>query len=293
MSALGFARIPVGQVTLHAAIQGKGPPVILLHGWPEFWLSWRHILPAVAAAGFTAVAPDLRGFNLSDAPADVAAYALDRLADDVTGLLDALGEPHAILVGHDWGASVAWHTALTAPARVSAVAALNLGHRARGMFPPTREFARLPDGRFNYVLEMLALPDVEARYLADLPAVLTHFMKGAAWDASFWPDVRDAYVDNFRHAGMRSVNLYRNLDANWLRAKALRTQVVSQPALMLLAQNDPVLPPSSAHGLQEVVPRVEVHTLERCGHWMAQERPHEVNRLLIPWLVAQRPRRGT
>ncbi len=124
--------IATNGITLRAAIEGEGPLVILVHGWPELWYSWRHQIEPIAQAGYRVVAPDMRGYGGSDKPHEVDAYAMSEMMTDVVGIIDALGEDKAILVGHDWGAPICWNTAALFPERVSAVAGLSVPYRKRG-----------------------------------------------------------------------------------------------------------------------------------------------------------------
>lgn len=289
--AVSSARVNVGGMNIHVAQMGEGPPVLLLHGWPEFWLSWRYVMPALARQGFRVVAADLRGCGGSDAPAEVAAYAMASLVRDGKGVLDALGLRNAVWVGHDWGALVAWHAALMTPQRVAAVAALNVPWTGRGLVRPTSAMRRAPDGRFNYVLQMLQHPDPEGDFMGRLPHVLRSFMTRAAFDPSFFtPELQAAWVAEYARSGLHSINLYRNLDANWEADRVLDGQPVSQPALVLLADDDPVLPPSTAVGMARHVPNARVVRLPRCGHWMAQEQPDAVLQHLLPFLDELRQR---
>ena len=136
--------IPANGIEMHVAEAGEGPLVLLCHGWPELWYSWRHQLAALAEAGFHAVAPDMRGFGRTDAPDDVAAYTILHIVGDMVALVEALGETRAVIVGHDWGAPVAWHAALMRPDIFIAVAGLSVPHRRRGLTPPLETLPRPP-----------------------------------------------------------------------------------------------------------------------------------------------------
>ena len=148
MAAWAHRYAPVNGLTMHYVEQGEGPLVLLLHGWPESWYSWRHQLPWLAALGYRVVAPDMRGYGGSDAPDAVDAYAMRELVADVVGLIDHHRERSAVLIGHDWGAMVAWQCALLAPERVSSVIALSVPYSGRSRVPPT-EALRAPRGAFG------------------------------------------------------------------------------------------------------------------------------------------------
>ncbi|THD59376.1 MAG: alpha/beta hydrolase [Bradyrhizobium sp.] len=130
-----FATVQTNGIRLRVALAGKGPLVVLVHGWPESWYSWRHQIPALAEAGYRAAAPDVRGYGGSDKPAAIEAYAIKEMCADIAGLVEGLGERQAILVGHDWGAPIVWNTSLFFPQRVRAVAGLSVPHAGRGPAP--------------------------------------------------------------------------------------------------------------------------------------------------------------
>ncbi len=136
MHEIGHRTLEADRITMHIAEAGEGPLVVLLHGFPEGWYSWRHQLRALAAAGYHAVAPDQRGYGESSRPDAIASYSMFHLVGDVVGLIGALGEQRAVVVGHDWGAPVAWHTALFRPDLVRGVAGLSVPHRPRSSRPP-------------------------------------------------------------------------------------------------------------------------------------------------------------
>ncbi|MEW5851889.1 MAG: alpha/beta hydrolase [Myxococcota bacterium] len=283
--ALVHRDVVTNGIHMHVAEQGAGPPVILLHGWPESWFCWRHQLPSLARAGFRVVAPDLRGFGDTDAPDDVTQYGVHTLVADVTGMMDALHIDGAVVVGHDLGGYLAWHLALLAPERVRAVVSLNTPWRGRGLFRPTAEFRRDPTGRFNYILEF-QVPEVPERQLmSDVGASLDRVVELVAHHKEFWtPEVRQAYVQSFQRGRMRCLHWYRNLDRNWAETSSLAGRTVTQPALMITAEHDPVLTPSSAAGMERHVPNLTVKLVRDCGHFTQQEKPVVVNRLLRAFL---------
>src|SRR5882672_7727455 len=140
MSAVTHRTVKANGINLHIAEAGEGPLVLLLHGWPESWYSWRHQLPALAAAGYHAVAPDVRGYGQSDTPQAIHAYSMKHLLADFIALLDFLDEKTAVVVGHDWGAPMAWNSAALHPERYRAVVGMSVPHLGRAPMPPTKLF---------------------------------------------------------------------------------------------------------------------------------------------------------
>lgn len=310
--------IDAGEVRLRAAVEGSGPLVVFVHGFPESWYSWRHQLGPVAAAGFTSCAIDVRGYGGSDKPEAVAAYAMERIVGDLVGVADALqpGAP-AILVGHDWGAPIVWNSALTRPDRFSAVAGLSVPFSGVPQRPFTDVFREhfTSKGRFFYQ-EYFQQPGVaEAEAEADARGFIERMMysisgdvaEGAYWDkplgAKFLdglPDPQpldwlgeadlDYYAAEFERSGFRGpLNRYRNHEADyeWLQGFAGRR--IEQPALFIGGTRDPATTlfgavPDPVAMMRMFAPKVEGHVLEGVGHWTQQERPDEVNRLLLDWL---------
>src|SRR3954454_18003659 len=162
MAEVEHREVEVGGLRMHAAVQGAGPLVVLLHGFPESWYSWRHQLAALAEAGYRAVAPDQRGFGQTDRPADPAHYTQLHLVGDLIGLLDALGEARAVVVGHDWGAPVAWHTALLRPDRVRGVVGLSVPYRPRGSASPLAAYrAAFGEGFYQLYFQTPGVAEAE------------------------------------------------------------------------------------------------------------------------------------
>jgi pimeloyl-ACP methyl ester carboxylesterase len=275
--------------------EGGGPAVLLLHGFPELWYSWRHQLPALADAGFRAVAPDLRGFGKSSAPAEIEAYSLDAVSGDLLALLDRLGEERAMVVGHDWGAAVAWQLALEHPERVTAVAGLSVPFVPRAPAPPI-SLLRKALGEDFYIV-WFQQPGVAERALErDVRRTLT---TTSAWTAA-WGEGDDqpplprwlleedlqVYLDAFERTGFRGgLNYYRNIDRNWERSAHLAERRIDRPALFITGSEDPVQRFMPAEAMQGWVTDLRgVVRVGGAGHWVQQERPDEVNDLLIGFL---------
>src|SRR5215468_1226048 len=167
--------IEANGIRIHLTEEGSGPLVVLCHGFPESWYSWRHQLPALAAAGYHAVAPDMRGYGATDAPDEIARYTLLHLVGDVIGILDGLGAETAVVVGHDWGAPVAWHAALLRPDRVRGVVGLSVPYRPRGTAPPTSVMPQSDDAMF-YQLYFQTPGVAEAELERDIRGTLRRFL---------------------------------------------------------------------------------------------------------------------
>ncbi len=300
-------------IKMHLAEQGEGPLVLLLHGWPESWYSWRHQLPALAAAGYHAVAPDVRGYGRTDAPEAIDSYTMKNHTADAVGILDALGEQTAVVVGHDWGAPMAWTSALLYPERVSAVVGLSVPYTPRSPMPPTQLFKQIFGDNFFYILYFQEPGVVEAEFDADPRKFLRVMMHSASGDAernAMLPPKKkgakfldgmaepkrqpawlteadlDYYVTEFERTGLSGgFNRYRNMDRDWEQLPQLAGAKVQQPALFISGELDPVRAFANADSLKENVPSLrEAVTIEGAGHWVQQEAPEEVNRALIEFL---------
>ena len=315
MSEITHRTIETNGINMRIAEAGEGPLVLLLHGFPELWYSWRHQLPALAAAGYRAVAPDVRGYGGTDAPEAIDSYTmLDHVADAV-GVLDALGEESAVIVGHDWGAPIAWHGALLHPERFPAVAALSVPYTPRPPAPPTQLMKRLFQDRFFYMLYFQEPGLAEAELEADVRRSMRLMLYDASGDAprSAWQAQRpkdaklldemrdperlppwlteadiDYYTAEFERTGFRGgLNRYRNMDRDWEQSAHLAGATVQQPALFVAGERDGVLRFTGTDAMKASVPNLRnVVILPGCGHWTQQERPAEVNSALIEFLKA-------
>ncbi|MFF0306710.1 alpha/beta fold hydrolase [Streptosporangium sp. NPDC004379] len=304
---------------IHIAEQGTGPLVLLVHGFPETWYSWRHQMPALAAAGYRAVAIDVRGYGRSSAPAATDAYRMLDLVEDGVSVVHALGEETAVVVGHDWGATIAATSALLRPEVFRAVGLLSVPYTPPGGPRPSDVFARLGGDEEFYVsyfqepgrAEAEIEPDVRG-WLAGFYAALSadtmpasgapdpHFLgRGGTLRDRFpagrlpaWLGERDldVYAGEFERTGMTgALNRYRNMDRDWEDLAAFEGAPVTQPSLFVGGALD-----ASTTWLADAIEAYPVtlpgllscHLLDGCGHWVQQERPAEVNRLLTDWLAA-------
>lgn len=305
--------IDAGGVRLATYVAGDGPPVLLIHGWPEIAYSWKNQAPALAQAGYRAIAPDLKGFGLSDAPTDRSLYDIRHLTDDLARLLDALAIERAIFCGHDWGGAIVWPMAQLHPNRVAGIIGVSTPHRAPPPVPPLSiiekrfgpkhyfiqfQEANAPEALFETDVErffrLLFRRPASAADVArlgvrifDLPG---RFRNGPAPDAAdLILTERDlaVYVDAYRRSGFTGgINLYRNVDRNWEIMRDV-DPVIRKPALMISAEKDFFLPPAAADGVERIVPGVEKALIADCGHWVMWEKPAELNLLMIDWLNRQ------
>ena len=276
-------------VRLHYVEAGEGPLVVLVHGFPEFWFSWRFQIPALAAAGFRVVAPDMRGYNLSDKPKGVEGYALETLARDVERLIGALGEERAVIVGHDWGGIVAWAVAMLHPERVGRLVILNVPHPerlSRGLRTPRQ----LLKSSYAFFFQIPWLPERILR-AGDFAIVRSVFRNDPVRPGTFGEDDIDRYVGALSRPGAltAAINYYRALARRApVLARTLRRRIEA-PVLVIWGQRDLFLVPELARPNPALVPDARVERLPDASHWVQQDRPEKVNALLLGFLGGQQP----
>ncbi|MFI9839540.1 alpha/beta fold hydrolase [Nonomuraea sp. NPDC051941] len=309
--------VPGGRI--HVAEQGSGPLVLLVHGFPESWYSWRRQLPALAQAGYRAVALDVRGYGRSSKPATEDGYRMLALVEDNIALVHALGEESAVIIGHDWGSNIAATSALLHPEVFRAVGLLSVPYAPPGGPRPTGIFAQMGGDQEFYVsyfqepgrAEAEMEPDVRG-WLAGFYAALSaetmpgpdapdpHFVSPGATLRDRFPSGRlpswlteddlEVYAGEFERTGMTgALNRYRNMDRDWKDLADFNGAPIKQPSLFIGGSLDASTTwmadainayPATLPGL------VSSHLLDGCGHWIQQERPEEVNHLLTEWLTA-------
>jgi pimeloyl-ACP methyl ester carboxylesterase len=311
-------------IRIHVAEQGEGPVVLLCHGFPETWYSWRHQLSALAEAGFRAVAPDMRGYGETESPVAVDQYTLLHLVGDMVGLLDALGVEKAVIVGHDWGAPVAWHAALLRPDRFRGVVGLSVPFLPLGQVYTSPQLPETADAIFYQtyfqtpgVAEAEMEQDIRLSVRSSLYTLSGDFLvqqtgsetpvfgmiprqgglRATRIDpASLPPWISEAeasvYVEQFSKSGYRGgLSWYRNIDRNRELLSAFNGMKINVPALYAAGDRDLVL---GFHGMDKVIAELSqnVPLLQRsvlfsgCGHWTQQERPEEVNAAILGFLKA-------
>lgn len=299
-------------IRMHLAEQGTGPLVLLCHGFPELWYSWRHQLSALAAAGYRAVAPDMRGYGQTDRPADIEHYTILHLVGDMLGVMDALGEAEAVIIGHDWGAVVAWRCALLRPDRFRAVVGVSVPYAGRGPVRSTEALRRAAGENFNYMLYFQKPGVAEAELNKDPRSALLRMLYGISGespglisrpkDSTFlqgFPEVPhlpgwlteadlDTYATEFRRTGFSGgLNWYRNLDRNWELMAPFEGLKIHQPSLFLGGEKDSVIRtrPEQMQRMTKLLPDLrKTVILPGCGHWTQQERPEEVTVELVAFL---------
>jgi pimeloyl-ACP methyl ester carboxylesterase len=274
----------VNGVRLHYVEAGVGPLVVLLHGFPEFWYSWRAQIPALSAAGYRVVAPDMRGYNTSAKPRGVASYSIDRLVSDVRGLVRHLGAERAVVVGHDWGGAVAWSVPMQYPDLVQKLIVLNAPHPAafaRGL--------RSPDQlRRSWYMLFFQLPWLpEATFRAADFAVLERTLRTdpARRDAFSEEDIR-RYKRALARPGAltATINYYRAAFRRNPREALREPAPITCPTLLIWGDRDRYLGADLTRGLEQWVPNIRVEHIPGASHWVQLDAPERVNDLIIGFL---------
>jgi epoxide hydrolase 4 len=272
-------------VDLHVVRAGEGAPVILLHGFPEHWYSWRRQMTALADAGFAAWAPDLRGYNLSDRPAGRESYRLHYLVEDIAALVRATGQARAHVVGHDWGGIIAWAFAMAHPALLDRLVILNAPHPRLYL----EKVRRPPQMLRSWYVLFFQLPGLPERALSawDFRMVRRMFRHGPARRWAFSDEDIEQYVTALARprALTAALNYYRASLGSELGAYA-RSALIEAETLVIWGERDPALGIELLDGLERVAPRLRVQRLPDAGHWVQNEAPEEVSRLLVDFLRA-------
>lgn len=309
--------VETGNIELAVYEMGDGPAIVLVHGFPELAYSWRHQLPVLAAAGYRAIAPDMRGYGGSGKPPQVTDYAIDHLIGDLAGLCDALSIDRAIFIGHDWGAMVVWQMALLAPGRMAGLINLNIPHIPRPPINPITTM-RFRLGKDFYIVNFQDSDEADRRFAADPRRFIDTMMRRRqfspggsrekparkrplsliqaldndhpAGEALLSAAELDVYASAFARGGFTGpINWYRNWSRNWKRMKGV-DQTVHVPALFVGAVHDRLISRKQIDAMKPHVADLEMEMIDRCGHWTQQERPDDVNRIMLDWLARRYPR---
>jgi len=299
------------KIASYAFGPNDGPPVILVHGWPEIAYSWKRTIPALAQAGHRVIAFDLRGFGRSDVPQGDSHYAMPQLVADIEAVMDGHGIESTVLIGHDWGASIVWHAARMISQRISKVIGICVPHTARAPAPPLSIIEKRA-GRAHYFLEYKYRPDAVADLFVQDPDGFFRLMfrsvpEAAIADESFTfiptkfeaflktgsPELkgqilsasdRAVFTEAYKRTGFRSgMNLYRNIDENWRLAEGMSDRI-AQPVLMISPERDLLLPPELAEPMKNMVTDFTQIRIPNCGHWAMWEQPDAVNAAILGWL---------
>jgi len=312
-----FSVIESNGIKMRVAEAGSGPAVLLVHGWPESWYSWRHQIQGLADSGYRVIAPDMRGYGGTDSPASPSEYRVDTLVEDLVGLLDVMGEKQAALVGHDWGSMVVWNAALLYPARFTGVMGMSVPYGGVGGEAPTAGWRKAMGDQFFYILYhneeggiaekeydrdpraflsmLYASPDTPRH-----PPLITDTRRSAGgWIGRIGQPITrpdwltsedlDYYVAEFTRSGFRGgINYYRNFDANWQLMKD-KDPVISIPSAFLSGADDQVIQGANEESLRALMDPVmsdlrEITLLPKMGHWVQQEDPVGTNQGIIRFL---------
>ena len=317
MSAIEFSTVSTNGIDMRIASAGSGPLVLLIHGWPESWYSWRHQILALAEAGYHAVAPDMRGYGDTSAPKDAEAYRIDHLALDVVGIIDHFGQETATIIGHDWGSMVVWYTALLHPDRINAVIGMSVPYGGRAKAPPLESFKAMHGDNFFYILYHNEAGGVaETEYDSDPRGILSRLYAspdtpraaatitdpkrsaggfigriGAPLEQPDWltSEDLDYFVGEFERAGFRGgVNYYRNFDANWSITESL-DPIIKMPSAFISGAQDMVIQGANETALRTMMTPVtkdlrDITLIDGIGHWVQQEAPEQTNAAILAFL---------
>ena len=308
--------IDSGEIRMAVHEMGSGPPIIFVHGFPELAFSWRHQLPALAAAGYRAIAPDMRGYGGTDKPQNKLDYTLQKLIGDIDGLLDALAIDRAVFVGHDWGAMLVWQMALLRPDLMVGLIALNIPHMPRPPINPIT-YMRLKLGKDFYIVNFQDSAEADHKFAEDPAKFIDTMMRlrqSSIHEHKQKPTKRkplsllaelerdkprgepllDAdelkyYADAFAAGGFTGpINWYRNWKQNWKSMKRV-SQTVTIPSLFVGAVDDRIISAKQIVTMRPLVADLEIQMIESCGHWTQQEKPNELNDIVLEWLSRRYP----
>ncbi len=309
-------RVNCGEINMAVHEMGAGPPVILVHGFPELAFSWRHQIPVLANAGYRVIAPDMRGYGGTEKPPLVTDYTVQKLIGDLTGLMDALSIDKALMVGHDWGALVTWQMALLAPERMAGLINLNIPFYKRPPINPVT-FMRWKLGKDFYIVNFQHSTEADHRFAEDPARFIDVMMRRRkrpfpatgnagkkrrpisllrmlADDKPTGESILDEnelriFADAFAAGGFTGpINWYRNFKHNWKSTRGV-DQTVRIQTLFVGATEEMVASPKQVEAMRLNVPDLEICWIEDCGHWTQQEKPAELNEVMLEWLERRYP----
>ena len=312
MSEIKHHHVQANGIRMHVAEAGDGPAVVMCHGFPELWYSWRHQIPFLADNRFRAIAPDMRGYGETEITPDQAAYRTSNICADIAGLLDALDIEKAVICGHDWGGYHIWQFALRYPERTAALIGLNTPYGGPPAAVPTTQLlhAAFGEGDRGYYMLYFQQPgqaeaEIEANIRGNLAKVFHRYDRAQdLWtfatlggDGSgvftriepggtlLTDDELDVYTAAFERTGITGgLNWYRAIDLTWEDTRQLSNHTINVPTLMITAENDLILRPEQAEPMKQWIPNLRIELIKNCSHWTQQERPAEVNALMLDFL---------
>lgn len=308
--------IDTGEVRLAVHVEGDGPPLVLVHGFPELAFSWRHQIPALAAAGYRAIAPDMRGYGGSDKPLPVTDYTIQKLIGDLRGLCRAMSIESAVFVGHDWGALITWQMALLEPRHMAGLINLNIPFIPRPPINPIT-YMRWKLGKDFYIVNFQKSDEADRRFGEDPRRFINMIMRRHQFPSKrsgsrrgkrrslsllgmldrdeppgeplLTEDELDVYASAFAAGGFTGpINWYRNWTRNWKSMKGVE-QTVRIPTLFIGAEHDIVISRKQIEAMKPHVEDLEIRMIQDCGHWTQQEKPHELNEIMLDWLRRRYP----
>lgn len=299
------------QIATYADGPEDGPPILLVHGWPEIAYSWKNTVPALVAAGYRVIAYDLRGFGRSSAPADPVHYAMPQLVADMEAVMDDYGLDSTIICGHDWGGSIVWHAARMIPHRVKAVIGICVPHTSRAPVRPLKIIEKRFGAKHYFIEFRDRGPDVAEMFARDADGFFRLMFRstppGAKMDETFTfiptkfekflksgspklkgevlaDEDRRHFVEAYLRTGFETgMNLYRNIDVNWELAEGMSDRI-TQPVLMISPERDLLLPPALTEPMVKMCPDLERVNIPDCGHWAMWDAPEAVNGAIVEWL---------
>ncbi len=312
MATIKQHMVQTNGIQMHVAEAGEGFPIVMCHGFPELWYSWRHQLTFLADNGFRAIAPDMRGYGETDRTGDPRDYRTSNICADIAGLLDALGIEKAVVVGHDWGGYHVWQFGLRYPERTERLIGLNTPYGGPPAPVPTTQLLHQAFGegdRGYYMLYFQAPGQAEAELEANPRAFLRDMFHRASHAQNLWTfatlggdasgvtknlqpggcvlteEELDVYVRTFERTGFTGgLNWYRAIDYSWEEARALADHTIRIKSLMITAENDLILTPAQAEPMRQWIPDLRIEQIKNCAHWTQQEHPEQVNVLMLDFL---------
>ncbi|MGL5062740.1 MAG: alpha/beta fold hydrolase [Microcoleus sp.] len=276
--------IDTNSIKLHYVTQGSGPLMLMLHGFPEFWYSWRHQIPEFAS-DYKVVAVDLRGYNDSEKPPNKSAYVMAEFVKDVKGIIQGLGYESCVLVGHDWGGAIAWCFAYVCPEMVDKLIVMNLPHPAK-FIAGLRTLQQLLKSWYILFFQLPVLPEMLIK-LSKYRAIAAALQGMAVNKSTFTAADIAAYKDAAAKPGAltATINYYRNL-VRGLRDRP-NWNVLEVPTLMIWGEKDIALGKELTYGTEDYVRDLQIHYIPNCSHWVQQEKPQLVNRYMREFLASK------